>query len=222
MDLIEYNLITETETTIEMEAIFTTENLGETKKFDSILEKFNNYRFVEHLDFLRNYHDCQSYSTILFSIIFIINGEERKFFLFTGSIQISDRNNIDYASSTIYEDVEEREKIVDDLLKYNLYDKVFVRGEMDIKFYKMRSLDLFEDYEEEADEGISDDDDDDTIPAIIESPFISDNCSICLSEKPNILNIPCLHLSVCSSCEETGKLLKCSVCRKKIERKIKI
>ena len=93
---------------------------------------------------------------------------------------------------------------------------------MDIKFYKNRSLDIQNQYQdEEFDEGYSDDDET-TTPAIIESSFISDNCTICLSAIPDILNIPCLHLSVCSSCEEIGKLLRCAVCRKKIERKVKI
>ena len=94
---------------------------------------------------------------------------------------------------------------------------------MDIKFYIHRGLDILNQYDEEIEELIDEGyDDDESPPAIIESPFISDNCSICLSAIPNILNIPCLHLSVCSECEEIGKLLKCSVCRKKIKRKVKI
>ena len=219
MELAEYNEIHESATTIEKEAIFITENLGDDKTFDAILEKYNNYRFTEHMDFLRNDHDCQSYSSILFTIIFLINGNERKFFLFTAILEIPDRTEIEYTTSTIYEDVEEREKIINDLLKYNLYDKVFIKAEMDIKFYKNRSLDIQNQYED--DEGFSDNDEE-TTPAIIESSFISDNCSICLSAVPDILNIPCLHLSVCSKCEEIGKLLRCAVCRKKIERKVKI
>ena len=220
MELTEYNEIHESASTIEKEAIFITENLGNNKTFEAILDKYNNYRFTEHIDFLRNDLECQSYSTILFTINFMINGNERKFFLFTGILEIPDRTEIEYTTSTMYEDVEEREKIVNDLLKYNLYDKVFVRAEMDIKFYKNRSLDILNQYQdEEFDEGYSDDE---SPPAIIESSFISDNCTICLTTKPNILNIPCLHVAICSKCEEIGKLLRCCVCRKKIERKIKI
>ena len=220
MELIRYNEIHESATTIEKEAIFITENLGNDKTFEAILDKFNNYRFVEHIDYLRNNYECQSYSSILFTINFTINGNEKNFFLFTAILEIPDRTEIEYTTSTIYEDVEEREKIVNDLLKYNLYDKVFVRAEMDIKFYKNRSLDILDQYQdEEFDEGYSDDE---SPPAIIESSFISDNCSVCLSMKPDILNIPCLHLSVCHKCEEIGKLLRCAVCRKKIERKVKI
>ena len=220
MELTEYNEIHESASTIEKEAIFITENLGNDKTFEAILDKFNNYRFTEHIDFLRNDHECQSYSSILFTINFTINGNERKFFLFTAILEIPDRTEIEYTTSTMYEDVEEREKIVNDLLKYKLYDKVIVRAEMDIKFYKKRSLDILEQYQdEEFDEGYSDDE---SPPAIIESSFISDNCSVCLSMKPDILNIPCLHLAICHKCEEIGKLLRCVVCRKKIERKVKI
>ena len=220
MELTEYNEIDESASTIKKEAIFTTENLGNDETFDSILDKFNDYRFTEHIDFLRNEHECQSYSSILFTINFTTNGNERRFFLFTAILEIPDRTEIEYTTSTMYEDVEEREKIVNDLLKHKLYDKVIVKAEMDIKFYKNRSLDILDQYQdEEFDEGYNDDE---SPPAIIESSFISDNCSVCLSMKPDILNIPCLHLAICRSCEETGKLLRCVVCRKKIERKIKI
>ena len=220
MELTEYNEINESASTIKKEAIFITENLGNDKTFESILDKFNNYRFTEHIDFLRNDHECQSYSSILFTINFTTNGNERKFFLFTAILEIPDRTEIEYTTSTMYEDVEEREKIVNDLLKYKLYDKVIVRAEMDIKFYKNRSLDILDQYQdEEFDEGYNDDE---SPPAIIEPSFISDNCSVCLSMKPDILNIPCLHLAICYKCEEIGKLLRCVVCRKKIERKIKI
>ena len=220
MELTEYNEINESASTIKKEAIFITENLGNDKTFESILDKFNNYRFTEHIDFLRNDHECQSYSSILFTINFTTNGNERKFFLFTAILEIPDRTEIEYTTSTMYEDVEEREKIVNDLLKHKLYDKVIVRAEMDIKFYKNRSLDILDQYQdEEFDEGYNDDE---SPPAIIESSFISDNCSVCLSMKPDILNIPCLHLAICYKCEEIGKLLRCVVCRKKIERKIKI
>ena len=220
MELTEYNEIDESASTIKKEAIFITENLGNDKTFQSILDKFNDYRFTEHIDFLRNDHECQSYSSILFTINFTTNGNERRFFLFTAILEIPDRTEVEYTTSTMYEDVEEREKIVNDLLKHKLYDKVIVKAEMDIKFYKNRSLDILDQYQdEEFDEGYNDDE---SPPAIIESSFISDNCSVCLSMKPDILNIPCLHLAICYKCEEIGKLLRCVVCRKKIERKIKI
>ena len=220
MELAEYNEIDESASTIKKKAIFITEDLGNNKTFQSILDKFSDYRFTEHIDFLRNDHECQSYSSILFSINFTKNGDETNYFLFTAILEIPDRTEVEYTTSTMYENVRERETIVDGLLKYKLYDKVIVKAEMEIKFYKNRSLDILDQYQdEESEEEYSDDE---SPPAIIESSFISDNCSVCLSMKPNILNIPCLHLAICRSCEETGNLLRCVVCRKKIERKIKI
>ena len=219
MELTEYNEINETSTTIEKEAIFITEDLGNVKTFEAIVDKFNNYRFTEHIDFLRNDHECQSYSYISFSINFTNNGDETNYFLFTAILEIPDRTEVEYITSTMYGNVREKETIVDGLLKYKLYDKVIVKAKMEIKFYKNRSLDILDQYEDvESDDGYNNDDE----PAIVERPFTSANCSVCLSMKPNILNIPCLHLAICRSCEETGKLLRCVVCRKKIERKIKI
>ena len=220
MELAEYNEIDESASTIKKKAIFITEDLGNNKTFQSILDKFSDYRFTEHIDFLRNDHECQSYSSILFSINFTKNGDETNYFLFTAILEIPDRTEVEYTTSTMYENVRERETIVDGLLKYKLYDKVIVKAEMEIKFYKNRSLDILDQYQDEESE--EEYNEYETPPAIIESAFVYNNCSVCLSMKPNILNIPCLHLAICRSCEETGNLLRCVVCRKKIERKIKI
>ena len=219
MELVEYNEISESASTIKKKAIFITEDLGTNKTFQSILDKFIDYRFTEYIDFLRIDHECQSYSYILFSINFTTNGNERRFFLFTAILEIPDRTEVEYTTSTIYGDIEEREKIVNDLLEYKFYDKVIVKAEMEIKFYKNSSLDILDQYQDEESE---EEYNEYETPAIIESSFVYNNCSVCLSMKPDILNIPCLHLAICLSCEETGKLLRCVVCRKKIERKIKI
>ena len=220
----EYEEVNETSSTIEKRATYISEDLGENKCFDNIFDKYNAYRFEEHVQLLRDEFDCQSYSTMLFSIIFIINGNEKKFFLFVGILEIYDRDFIEYTTSAIHEDTEEREKVVNELLKNNLYDKVFIKAEVEIKFYKNRGLDLMRHYEDEQTEDLYDegDDDDDLTPLPIEKPFISENCSICLITKPDILIIPCLHQSFCSQCEEAGKLTKCPTCRKIIIRKIKI
>ena len=81
-------------------------------------------------------------------------------------------------------------------------------------------LDWFVDYQPPSDEDNVEDGD--LIPPTIESGFASDNCIVCCTEKPNILNIPCLHISTCESCEKIGELTKCSVCRMVIQRKVKI
>ena len=56
----------------------------------------------------------------------------------------------------------------------------------------------------------------------VETPFTTDECCICLTEKPDIILIPCLHKTVCLQCEEKGKLTTCPTCRLKITKKIKI
>ena len=115
------------------------------------------------------------------------------------------------------DDVRDTESYVDGCLRFKDYDKVIVKAKMEIKFYKNRSLDQYEYVESDNDEYNNADE-----PAIIESAFTSDDCSVCLSKKPNIINFPCLHLAICCSCEEKGNLLRCVVCRKRIVRKIKI
>ena len=216
----EYEEVNETSSTIEKRGIYISEDLGENKCFNSIFDKYNAYRFEGHIPLLRDEFDCQSYSTFLFSIVFIINGNEKKFFLFTGILEIYDRVSIEYTTSSIYQDTEEREKEVNELFKNNFYNKVFIKAEMEIKFYKNRSLDLENQYETEELEELYDEGDDEPPP--IESPFVSDECSICLTAKPNIILIPCLHQCVCFQCEETGKLYRCPTCREKINKKIKI
>ena len=72
------------------------------------------------------------------------------------------------------------------------------------------------------DEDESENEDDIEIIPIIEDVFRIEECSVCLTNTPNIINIPCLHLSICQECEEKGKFKKCVTCRKSINRKIKI
>ena len=68
----------------------------------------------------------------------------------------------------------------------------------------------------------SDDEEEYLEPPTIETGFYSNNCIVCCLEKPNILNLPCLHISTCESCEKIGELTKCSICRMVIQRKVKI
>ena len=51
----------------------------------------------------------------------------------------------------------------------------------------------------------------------------SSECVICYHNPPNILYYNCLHIAVCNSCDQSGKLLKCPLCRNKIKnQRIKI
>ena len=48
-------------------------------------------------------------------------------------------------------------------------------------------------------------------------------CVICLQNHPNVLYIKCRHIVACDSCDLSGKLLECPLCRTKIkDQRIKI
>ena len=51
----------------------------------------------------------------------------------------------------------------------------------------------------------------------IKKSIKSTECVICLQNRPNVLYIKCRHIAVCDSCDLTGKLLKCPLCRTKIK-----
>ena len=213
-----YELLTDTPSSKEKKAIYTSEDLNDNTLM-GIIDKYTNYRFEEHIEMLRDEFDCQSYSHISFCLEYKINDFSQIINLFCATMEISNREEVDYSINISHEMTEAREPIVDDLLK-NKYDRIFIKAIVHTKFYINRSLDLENQYEAEQLEDLYDEGDDE--PPTIETPFVSDECSICLTAKPNIIIIPCLHQSFCSQCEETGKLTKCPTCREKINRKIKI
>ena len=47
--------------------------------------------------------------------------------------------------------------------------------------------------------------------------YKKDQCVVCLNDSPNILYNPCLHVCVCSQCNDKGEFKKCPYCREKIE-----
>ena len=56
----------------------------------------------------------------------------------------------------------------------------------------------------------------------ISKPFKTDQCVVCLSKKPEVLFIKCVHLCVCLECEEAHTFRKCPYCRTQIETKVMI
>ena len=228
MERTDYRETDRNEYVVYKEAKFKCDITGEVSTFIDIINRFKDYRFTEHLDSLREEFNCQSQSHIIY---YLIISYKRKglFFgrLLAATLGIPDRNETDFLSAPIRYERENTKEEVNDILKNKLYDSVRVVAEMDIKFYIHRSLDIMDQYQEEVEELYDDGEDEgyhdiQSPPVAIETPFVSDSCSICLTAKPNIVFFPCLHQSVCSECEEVGKLLKCLVCREKIERKVKI
>ena len=135
--------------------------------------------------------------------------------------------------------IEEINRILRDPMSF---EKVKVCVAMEIKFFLYQSLDPLEylrhrsvyeiseeimgrpltDHERELideryDEGIET-----AFSCPVETLFTNDKCCICLTEKPDIILVPCLHKTVCLQCEERGKLTKCPTCRLEITKKIKI
>ena len=78
----------------------------------------------------------------------------------------------------------------------------------------------------EPNESESEDDeaeeDEDTTPVAISKPFHYDQCVVCLSKKPELLFVNCLHRCVCIECEETNPFRRCPSCRTHISIKVKI
>ena len=51
----------------------------------------------------------------------------------------------------------------------------------------------------------------------IKKSIKSTECVICLQNRPNVLYIKCRHIIACDSCDLSGKLLECPICRTKIK-----
>ena len=197
--------------------------------FRGIIDKFKNYTFVEHVDFIRNEFNCQSQCHIIYYLN-ITNRGIGMFFnrIISASLLIPNRQEVEFLSFPILTEGPNTEYVVNNILRNKQYDKICVEAEMEIKFLLSFSLDTLSEYEAEQIEDLYDEGDDEgyqdnqTPSPPIESPFVSDYCSICLTTKPDIIILPCLHQSICSQCEEAGKLTKCPTCREKIKIKIKI
>ena len=192
--------------------------------------KFKDYKFTEYLDEFREEFNCQSKHHITFYLD-ITNQRRGVYFgrFLVSSLQIPNRNEVEFISIPSYDDRGNPMEEVNNILQNEIYDKVKVGAKMEIKFLLFSSLDALSEYEMEQIEDLHDEGDDDegyqddNLPSPpVESPFVSDECSICLTAKPNIILIPCLHQCVCFQCEEKGKLTRCPTCREKINRKIKI
>ena len=79
-----------------------------------------------------------------------------------------------------------------------------------------------EDESEDEEEEIENESEEDTTPVAISKPFHSDQCVVCLSKKPELLFVNCLHRCVCIECEETNPFRRCPSCRTHISIKVKI
>ena len=200
-----------------------------------IYTEFSNYKFTEFLDEFREEFNCQVRCHLKYYLD-ILNERRCLYFgrFLVSSLSIPNRSEVEFLALPCFDDRGNPAAEVNHILQNEVYTKVKVCVAMELKFLLFCSLDALTEYEQEQiedhyDEGDDDEGDDDKgyqenqlSSQPVETPFISDNCSICLTAKPDIIIIPCLHQSVCSQCEEAGKLTKCPTCRETIIKKVKI
>ena len=198
----------ETTYTIENEFGYDHDN-EELKTYSDIKNKFKDFRIDEEW---MNELIEEQYKSISTYRFFISNGKE-DIYLFFINLEICSNTYSVYDYFFISCDENEPDDSIFD--KENLFFKIKACS----KFYKFLPFENEYEYEDEEPET---DDEENQIPAIIENIFSSDNCTICLNNKPNILNFSCLHLSLCEECEKIGRFINCSICRRKIKRKVKI
>ena len=183
-------------------------NENEIKSYDDIKNYFKNFKLGEVYE---SELKEDGYENITY-LRFFLHAEE-DIFLFLIKLDISLNRDVIY--ETIYPSTNTQDELRELVNQYDGKYPIILKYETD--FYKTLRLEYefdgeYEEYEEEDYE----------VAPIIETGFASDNCIICCVGKPNILNFPCLHISHCESCEEKGRFINCSICRKEIQRKVKI
>ena len=194
------------DTTYKIKYEFKYDNFEKFNNYDDVKNHFINFTLDEEYE---NELKDEGYNSLSHIYFYLCCANEYTF-LFAITIEIT-RDSLDYRYYFKENDFEDFYTFLSNY-KDKEYLHIFMR--MDSDFYKQMPF---------IEELMSDEEyDNDNIPPIIENSFSSDNCLICLNHKPNILNFPCLHLSICEECEKIGRFINCSICRIKIERKVKI
>ena len=213
-------------TIVEKEMEFEQEITKECYSFWHIKDIFKNYRFAEYFDEFRDEFNCKSKHYMKYYLM-INDGVRSLFFgrFLAASLYIPNHFEVEFYPIDCYDDRGDPTGTVDHLLQKCKYDEVKVGVSMESTFMLFTSLTALTEYEQEQLEDLHDEGSDDELNFAsqpVETPFTTENCSICLTEKPDIILVPCLHKSVCCQCEERGKLTKCPTCRSLIIKKIKI
>ena len=221
---------------VEMDAEFEEDITNKFYNFRDIHNFFSRYKFNEFIDDFCNEYDCRVRCHCTYYLI-ISNGISDLYssmFLFS-TLEIDDRNEPSFLSMLPpFYDRGNQITQINNILQNELYTKVKVCVDMGIWFLLFYDLELsayeraeqhmgrpLTDYEREQLDNLEADVDD-GYDGPVETPFTNNECCICLTEKPEIVLLPCLHKAICLQCEEKGKLTKCPTCRNTITRKIKI
>ena len=231
---------------VEMNAEFEEDITHKFYNHRGIYNFFSRYKFNEFIDDFRDAYNCQVRCHSRY-YLHILSETTSLFFgkFLVSTLDIPDRNEPSFLALPSFDDRGNPMSEINRILQNELYKQVKVCVAMDIRFLLFYSLDALTAYERaeqnmgrplteyereqiEDEEGSDYDNDvdynsdEDETPKPVKSPFVTDKCCICLTEKPEIILVPCLHKSVCLQCEEKGKLTKCPTCRRTITKKIKI
>ena len=230
---------------VEMDAEFEEDITHKFYNHNEIYNFFSRYKFTEFIEDFREAYNCQVRCHSKY-YLYILSETSCLFFgkFLVSTMDITDRDEPSFLAIPSFDDRGNPIQEINSILQNELYKQVKVCVSMDIKFFLFCSLDVFtayeraeqhmgrpltdyeieqlEDLEGEYDNDADFNSDDDETPKPVKSPFVTDKCCICLTEKPEIVLVPCLHKSVCFQCEEKGKLTKCPTCRRMITKKIKI
>ena len=226
---------------VEMDAEFEEDITHKFHNHNEIYNFFSRYKFTDFVDDFREAYNCQVRCHSKY-YLYILSETSCLFFgkFLVSTMDIADRDEPSFLAIPSFDDRGNPIQEINCILQHKLYKQVKVCIAMEIKFLLFSSLDELTDYEraeqymgrplteyereqidERYDEGIETEE-----PAAfscpVETPFTTDKCCICLTEKPEIVLVPCLHKTVCLQCEEKGKLTTCPTCRRKITKKIKM
>ena len=228
---------------VEMDAEFEEDITHKFYNHRDIYNFFSRYKFNEFIDDFRNEYNCRVRCHCTYYLR-ISNGISDLYFgrfLFS-TLEIVDRNEPSLLAISSFDDRGNQIPQINNILQHELYTQVKVCVAMEIRFllfYNLDELTIYErseqimgrpltDYEREQIDDLqyhpndSDTEEPHSFSCPVEASFTTDTCCICLTEKPEIVLVPCLHKSVCLKCEEKGKLTTCPTCRRKITKKIKI
>ena len=187
-------------------------------KFDHFIDEIKrefNYQFTLEIKYIiclveEEYGDIEEIGFYFVNNVTIPNNQEVTYEI----THYGDQREVSGASNSLDVSVE----------NYN-HSRYYVVAKVEVKIYRNYTLDMYEIYNElNEDLGYEDENEElqNSTLSTVETAFISDNCSVCLENLPNILLLPCRHFSLCVCCEEAGNIRICPVCRKTIQRKIKI
>ena len=192
-----HEVIRRTNDSVEVDAEFEEDITYKFNTFRDIRVFFLEYKFND----FHNEYNCQVRCSGMYYLKIFYGTNGLYFGKFLGfSIDITNRNEVDFFALPTFSESKDTIRFLNNLLQNKLYTKAEVCASMDIIYFLSHRFD----------------------DPTVETPFTTDKCCICLTEKPDIILVPCLHKSVCLQCEEKGKLEKCPTCRVTITRKIKI